>query len=266
MQTFKLLIAALLTVAGLSAAHAADLPMKGDDSLPAIVRIETSRGFGGWFVGGSVNWDNLNVEQRGSLTYPAIVQGEDGPELGTASTGFVGLPDADGSEISFGARFGYLFQIGRLYGGPVAMFDLGGPSAKFNYSDGAFDGSIETTVNWKASLVGKLGVQVLDRVGVYAIAGVAFVDMDVDGKAHYGTPGQGFGLTTNHNETVTALTYGVGVDLKISDGWTGFAEYQRFDLDTFNASGSIFADQIQYGYKGDSTIDTVRVGMTYSFN
>lgn len=276
MKTTKFLFAALFLLVGLPTAFAASLKDAPGATVERVAHIEPIKDFAGAFVGGSVNWDRLDVDQRGSLDWSACDEGTQcflshaiNGEHGTTGTGLVNLPGADDDAISFGARIGYLFQVGRIYGGPVAMFDLGGPSAGISYNDGepfGLTASLEQTVNWKASLVGKAGVQVFDRIGVYGIVGVAFVDVDLDGKAHVGTDGAGFGLTVNHNETLTAFTYGAGVDAKISDRWTGFVEWQRFDLDTFNASGSLFADCLKYGYKGDDTLDTVRVGLTYTFN
>ena len=271
-----LILAMIAVVAGTLSGNAADLDRSSiKDTFadaPAIYKVNS--GFGGGYVGASVNWSSLDVGHSGSIDARNCDKCEHNDEWQFASGT---LPGMSADEFSGGIQAGYNFEIGRVYVGPVVKFDLGGPSASLNRklidSDlpndlGDATGAIDFEVNWSATVAAKLGVQVLDRVGVYGLIGVGFVDVDARGSAHLnvGGPVGGFGVRTdNHSETVTAFAYGAGVDVKITDRWRAFAEWQRFDLDTFNANGSVLLDCIKYGYKADADLDVVRVGLNAAF-
>lgn len=280
----KILTSIVLALGMLGTAHAADIRTSTKDTYaapglnaPAIYKVNS--GFAGGYIGASINWENLDVDQRANLDWSRCDQG-------TACM-FSRLFDVDHETTSIrdslrnmsddaitgGVQIGYNWQVGRVYFGPVAKFDLGGPAADLHRvlagdDDGAITHDIEFKVNWKASLLAKIGVQPADWLGVYAIGGVGFVDVDVNGKLHAGPiPGiGGIGLTSNDNETVTALTYGLGADIRLSDQWRMFAEWQRFDLNTFDTSSSVLIDCLKYNYGGDANLDVFRVGVNYAFN
>lgn len=271
----KLLIAAL-AVAAATSANAADLGGSTKDTysnVPAIHEVART-GFGGGYVGASVNWSSLDVDHSGSIDARNCDKCEHNDEYQFASGK---LPGISGDEFTGGIQAGYNFEIDRVYFGPVVKFDLGGPSASLkrrllDNPNGDFldtDGQIDFEVNWSATVAAKLGVQVLDRVGVYGLIGVGFVDIDARGSVHTNLSPMSIGgisaRTDNHNETVTAFTYGAGVDVKLTERWRAFAEWQRFDLDTFDANGSILLDCIKYGYKADADLDVIRVGLNVAF-
>lgn len=284
--------AAALFAAYAAPASAADISIKDTYSAtpanaPAIYKVNS--GFAGGYVGASINWENLDVDQRANLDWSrctkeygvqcAIRRGVADvfdTEINKDATSFRdSLRGMSDDAITGGVQIGYNWQIGRVYFGPVVKFDLGGPSADLHR---VFDGNendnfavtsdIEFKVNWKASLVGKLGVQAADWLGVYAIGGIGFVDADVNGKLRAGPIDGigGLGLTSHDNETLPALTYGIGADIRLSDSWRMFAEWQRFDLDTFDTSSSVLIDCLRYNYSGDADLDVFRVGVNYAFN
>lgn len=271
----KFLIAALAAIAAHTSAGAADIGVSTKDSYsdaPAIYKVNS--GFGGAYVGGSVNWSNLDVDHSGSLDWS---QCDDCPMNDDRQQISGKLPDMSDDEFTGGIQAGYNFAMDRIYLGPVVKFDLGGPSASLkrtildNPNGDTYDttGKIDFEVNWSATVAAKVGVQVLDNVGVYGLIGVGFVDVDARGSAHMNlSPSSigGFGVRTdNHSDTVTAFTYGFGVDAKITERWRAFVEWQRFDLNTFDASGSLLLDCIEYGYKADADLDVVRVGLNVAF-
>jgi opacity protein-like surface antigen len=273
-----LILAMIAVVAGTLSGNAADLDRSSIKdtfaaNVPAIQEVGRA-GFGGGYVGASVNWSSLDVGHSGSIDARNCDKCERNDEWQFASGT---LPGMSADEFSGGIQAGYNFEIGSVYVGPVVKFDLGGPSASLNRTifddprgrDGDVTGAIDFEVNWSATVAAKLGVQVLDRVGVYGLIGVGFVDVDARGSAHMDLSSLSIGgagvRTDNHSETVTAFAYGAGVDVKITDRWRAFAEWQRFDLDTFNANGSVLLDCIKYGYKADTDLDVVRVGLNAAF-
>jgi opacity protein-like surface antigen len=263
------IFAAIAVIVGVMPAGASDLGGSTKDeptTFPAIYR--TAAHFGGGYIGASVNWERLDVDQRGSLDWSQC----DNCEHNDAGQVWSGkLPGMSDDAFAGGVQAGYNFELGRVYVGPVVKFDLGGPSASLKHSfdeNGDVTGELNFDVNWSATVAAKFGVAVTDRIGVYGFAGVGFVDVDVNGNVHanLGAPIGGIGLNSKaHNDTVTAFTYGVGGDLKITDRWRAFAEWQRFDLDTFNASGSVLLDCVTYGYKGNAELDVIRVGVNVAF-
>lgn len=273
-----LLLAMLVGAMPASAADAwssKDAPAPYSQAAPTVAQT----GFSGAYIGASVNWENLDVTQKGSLTCVGCGETPDEPEASIAEKGDFAedvtlltgrLPSMSDDDFTGGVQIGYNWQFGRLYGGPVAKFDLGGPTASLHRTldvDDEVTGDLQMIVNWKATLAAKLGVQVTDFLGVYGLLGIGLVDADVNGRLHAGPAGGGIGINSAaHSETLAALTYGVGLDVKLSDRWRGFAEWQRFDLDTFDASGGVVLDRLQYGYQGEADLDVVRVGINYSFN
>jgi len=264
-------------------ANAADLPSTKDavggfaiGEMPAIHK----GAFAGAYFGASVNWENLDVDNGATLDWSGC---EDkrvrcafsrlfdvAHETTSVRDSLRGMSD---DKITGGVQLGYNWQVGRLYGGPVVKFDLGGPTASLDRTlagdeEGSISHSLEYSVNWKASILLKGGIQVTDYLGVYALGGVGFVDADVNQALHAGPiPGiGGLGLTSHDNETLTALTYGIGADVKLSDRWRMFAEWQRFDLDTFNSTSSVLIDCLKYNYDGEANLDVVRIGLNYTFN
>lgn len=228
------------------------------------VTIDTARGtFAGPFVGVSVNYDHLDVDHGGSLTpteecETCIFRDALGEE-GVSSR----LPNFDGKGWGGGVRAGYMWQGGRLYGGPVLSVDFGSTDATFRYDDNFVNGKISLEKSWSAQIAGKLGLAVTDRIGVYAIAGwnVAQVEAKLSGEA----AGIG-GFGAKHDDTLTGFSYGAGVDVVLSGNWKGFAEYQRIELDDFKMSGSLFEDCVKFGYDANPTNDVIKVGLTYTFS
>lgn len=272
----KYILAAIAVFAAAVPVGAADIGGSIKDTFSNAPAIQTvgRTGFGGGYVGASVNWSNLEVDHRGSVDWSSCDDCPMNDEYQRISDKLPGMSD---DEFTGGIQAGYNFTAGAVYFGPVVKFDLGGPSATLRRTlienpEGDFldtTGKIEMDVNWTATLAAKLGVQVADWLGVYGLIGVGFVDVDARGGLHVNLQPmtvQGVSLhTQNHSDTITALTYGLGVDVKLTERWRAFAEYQRFDLETFNAGGSFVLDCIEYGYAANADLDVVRVGLNVAF-
>lgn len=269
---------ALATLAGLSAAAAADLPSMKDRYTNETPVSFARQSFAGAYVGASINWDSLNVDHNGELFEEGFGCTRANPQC---TTGVVGLPNMSDDAFSGGIRAGYNFRAGSLYFGPVVMFDLGGLEASLRHEFGSTDneegpnasltGGIDYTVNWKGAIAGKLGVAILnERVGIYGLLGAGLVDTDINGHVRLNVTGAGDftggGLEKHHNEQTFAWVIGGGIEGKLSDNWTVFAEYNRWELDTVNVSGSVLIDNIRYNHESDSHIDVVRVGVTRYFD
>jgi opacity protein-like surface antigen len=122
---------------------------------------------------------------------------------------------------------------------------------------GAFStNTITTTIDWTASLRGKLGYVIGPRL-LYATAGVSFMNMNMAGNGGYGHSnifGGGDFFTTvasssNYSLTKTLVgpTVGVGIEEMLASKWLVRAEY-------------LFADY------GNVNFGNVLIGSTYSDN
>lgn len=268
----KTIIAFAVALLGISAAHAADLPTSLKDRFdnrPAIAQqvtdISPAPVWSGFFVGGSLNFDRLDTENSGGVDWSDCdhcTRRYLDEYFDTKGAIASRLPDLDDTGISGGVRAGYLFQAGRVYGGPVLMADFGKVEAELNHSfDDDVRGKLSIGSSWRAAGVVKGGVIVTDWLGVYGFAGVGLVDVDVNASL---SDGDETVSIMNYRDTVTALTFGAGADLKLSQNVAAFAEWQRFDLDSFDGSKTV--DCFRFVHHGNADLDVIRVGLTYTFN
>jgi outer membrane immunogenic protein len=174
-RLFGLLAATALTVAGVSAASAADLPLRSAPPAPiyAPAPVFTWTGF---YVGGNLGWgwrddDNETVV----LTGPGI------------PTGIVGgtLNFDNGNDGNFlgGGQIGYNYQIGSFVVGVEA--DIQGIATDDNdavfipgpgFAGGTFvPGEFEDSADWFGTVRLRAGVA-FDRFLVYATGGLAYTE------------------------------------------------------------------------------------------
>jgi outer membrane immunogenic protein len=267
----KLALLAALLLGAISPAAAADIPSWKDSratDVPDPVAGDRQP-FAGLAIGLSAQWDRLDVSHSGSLTFPE----GDGP----GDRLDAGFADMDGDGFGFGAQAGYQWQIGRVYFGPrvrgsindadASMDASGITSLSFNGSPAQpVDvpgelGSLSIQNDWQAILDVKLGLAITDRIGIYGFVGYGAASLEATATANVGD-----GISVTHDDTATGLVYGAGVDLKITENWEAFVEYQRFDLGDFSASGAVpGAEFIRYGYQADVNLDAVRFGVNHRF-
>jgi len=259
----RIIYALLAIVAGATSVGAADLRGSTKDvgaDAPAIYQVSKSS-FGGFFVGASVNWDRLDVEHEGSMNWEdcpnCSVQKPLNEYFGTKGGIAGNLPDISDKGIGGGLRGGYMFQAGRIYGGPVLMVD-------FSQVDETYaTGKLSVGSDWRAAAVLKGGVEVIERVGVYGFVGVGMVDISVDGSIGGPVLGGETVSVMGYSDTVTAFTFGGGVDVKLTEHLSAFGEWQRFDLNSFGGSKGV--DCFAFTHDGDANLDVVRVGLNYNF-
>lgn len=263
-----IIAAALMLVAG-ATAHAADMtPSRTytpDDAGPITLHST----FAGAYVGASVNWSQLRGENGTALDWDKCEHCDARAlrkffdvETNGADLSF---PDLKNDQFGGGFRAGYNWQVGRIYGGPLVMVDFGGASSSTSIGDELAGGNVDFNVNIQGTIAGKLGVALTDRIGLYGLVGWSFADVDVDTEAHVGTGEGAVRSSNNHSKYVNGFAYGGGFDVKVTGNLAAFAEYQHVDLSNFDASGALL-DCIKYDYRASPELDTVRVGLTYTFN
>src|SRR6478735_2033707 len=169
-----LLAATALTTAGLSAASAADLPVRAAPPVIAVAPIFTWTGF---YVGGNLGWG-----WRDSNNDPVILTGPGIP--GGLEGGTLLFGNSNDATFTGGGQIGYNYQIGSWVIGAEA--DIQGINNDNNanvvfipgpgFAGGDFvPGEFENGADWWGSVRLRAGVA-FDRVLVYATGGLAYTE------------------------------------------------------------------------------------------
>ncbi len=169
-----LLAATALTTAGLSAASAADLPVRAAPPVIAVAPIFTWTGF---YVGGNLGWG-----WRDSNNDPVILTGPGVP--GGLEGGTLLFGNSNDATFTGGGQIGYNYQIGSWVIGAEA--DIQGINSDNNsnvvfipgpgFAGGDFvPGEFENGADWWGSVRLRAGVA-FDRVLVYATGGLAYTE------------------------------------------------------------------------------------------
>jgi outer membrane immunogenic protein len=172
--------------------------------------------------------------------YPSIWRGV----YGGVHAGFGWSGDADGAVG--GAQAGYNWQSQQyVYGieADISLSDIGvsgsvtacDPDPRFGCATARAGASID----WLATVRGRLGVLVQPSLLLYATAGLAVVH--AEGHASVSIPGRPL-LSASVSDSDTAFVYGVGVESKLSDTMSVRVEYLGFgDIDAVGDFGIVRA-------------------------
>ncbi len=283
MRNILLTTAAVLALS-VTAATAADLPVRGPAVAPAPIFVQ------------QFSWTGFYVGLNAGAAFKGNNRCDDfravNPD-GTTATGFptacgVGRNDDD-AKFTGGAQIGYNWQFGSLVAGVEAdinylnagrnsayTYTSTGPSAPFQGTYTVNNGRDHG--NYFGTVRGRLGFA-FDRALIYATGGLA-----------YGANGRGASATyTGANGTATydagrssdrlGYAIGAGIEYAVSNNWTVKGEYLYADLGggrrggyTCSSTGTTCTDQAATptrfagGGRGDSGIHVVRVGINYLFN
>lgn len=196
-------------------ALAADLPMKAAMMSPVPVYSWT-----GFYVGGFVGagWGTSEVTLN-SITNPLINGGlpviVNLPFTQVTSNGFLG-----------GGQIGYNWQSGGFVFGVEG--DFAGAGIKGTAPCLAVF-SCSSKTNWLATVSGRVGGVVLDKILVYAKGGYAWKNTDYSATD---TAGILFapGATTSATSTRGGWLLGMGAEYAFARNWTGFVEYNYMDF------------------------------------
>ena len=235
-----LLAATALTIAGVSAASAADLPMRAAPPAPIIAAapIFTWTGF---YVGAQVGYGWNANDNDIVLPTGFVVQSGD---FGDSGDGFLA-----------GVHAGYNYQIGSFVigveGDVEGVFgddddDLvivgpgGGVFTNYGFAGNALD--------WQGSIRARAGFA-FDRALIYATGGFAFAGVS-----------DGFGVLGN-DDTLTGWTLGAGIEYAFTNNLTTRLEYRYTNYD----GGDNFFDNVSLG-SNDIEFHTIRAGLSYKFS
>ncbi len=240
----------LLSIAftGASSAHAADVP----DGPPVT--------WTGFYLGGNAGyaWSNadFSIKQTGSWVGSLA-------DLAAATNGSV---DLNGK--TFGGQLGYNLQQGIWVWGIEA--DLGSLSTDASRAGGSIpitsivSFSQRAEVSWMASIRGRLGITV-DRALLYATAGVAFADWDLEMRM---TAAGDSTAVFRESSVQAGWIIGGGIAYVVDQNWSVKAEYLYADFGDAKGS-SIFPPPANANFTHDHKVDLetqiLRAGLNYTF-
>jgi outer membrane immunogenic protein len=201
-------------VLGSGAAFAGGVVAPVVDVAPVVVTPVSpiASAWGGAYVGGSLGYSfggddtiGLDLVSEGTL----IGRGTD-------------LGDADLKGVTAGAHVGYRWQRAKWVFGPELGIEGGSIDGSDDVSAFGLDGTIESEINYIVSLVMKTGYEVTPGTLIYGTAGVAHGDFDYTGTVADDSQSVGY--------SATGYALGLGVERKMNDRMSVFAEYQYRDF------------------------------------
>jgi outer membrane immunogenic protein len=232
----RLILLATALVSSLSAASAADLPLRG--ALPPVPAPAPTY-FQGLYVGA----------QLGGLGFADRTQSIFAPTNATL-TSSVG----HGGSFLGGARAGYDWRYGPIVCGVMA--DLSGARAVTNTTVPVFGYAVRNTLDVNGSLRGRVGVTLFDRGLVYVSGGLALAHLE----HAYATP---FGAAKT-NEVFATPTVGVGVEYAIDSHWRAHIDYRlsgaRGQVEAQNFARPALATRHEFGQ------GALTAGVSYGFD
>jgi outer membrane immunogenic protein len=252
----KILLSSVALLGLVTAASAADLPMRQAPPAPfiAAVPIFTWTGF---YVGAQAGYawgDNNNAFgfNNGSVVTiggtPYLVGGLNN---GDNNDGFV-----VGGHVGYNAQFGQ-FVVG--VEGDLEWADLGGNDNSFALTNLAGQTVVINSglgLDWQGSIRARIGYA-FDRVLVYGTGGFAFAGLNDSNNFNIVSPFFNAG-----DDTVSGWTLGAGVEYAFTNNLTTRIEYR---YTSFDHSGTNVFDDAALNRGSDLDFHTVRVGVSYKF-
>jgi outer membrane immunogenic protein len=259
---------AAFALAGVTAASAADLPVRTYTKAP--VYVDPGFNWSGFYLGGNVgySWGR----SRNTETISQLATGV-GLATGTASN------DVNGA--IGGGQFGYNWQMSNWLFGLETDIQGSGErgSSIFNCVACADNGSTITTtltqkLDWFGTARARAGILATPTLLLYGTGGFAYGEVKTGGSITASNPSGAVVNTTfpGTSSTRAGWTAGAGVEGRIAGNWTWKLEYLYMDLGTVSAgpiaTGITVPRRVEGGasYSSHFTDNIVRVGVNYLFN
>jgi outer membrane immunogenic protein len=249
-RSAKMLLAAAAVTIGMGhASVAADMPMKAQRGT-VLDYVD----WGGLYVGLHLGagWGNVDATATA------------GPPLGPF--GPVTVFSATGNGFIGGGQIGYNVQSGMFVYGIQGDISGSGISGKGPCGILAFPIGCSFDVNWIATVTGRIGGLVNDRLLVYLKGGGAWLDADYAVSGIVAAP-----FAVSQSTTVGGWVLGFGTEYKFSRNLSAFIEYNYMDFgkntETFvlSAAAAGVAGGQAISFEHNDVFHTVKAGVNYMF-
>ncbi len=239
MKKFLLGSVALVALAAVGSATAADMPVKA----PAPVVYNWS----GCYVGGNVGYGR-GRNQASAPTLPGV-------DLGSNT----------GTGIAGGSQIGCDYQFGSWVFGARGMLDWTNVKGSHRPVGPGFTANetLEFKTQWFGTLSGRIGYAVQPQWLAYLTGGAAWVrNSYTDADPTFATPYVG-----QANATRNGWVIGGGLEYKFQRNWSLFAEYNYIELGgrdvTLFYNTNAVVNPFTYHFK--QNLQTILVGLNYRF-
>jgi outer membrane immunogenic protein len=214
-------------------ASAADLGVRRGPAV-APVAVAPIYNWTGFYIGGHVGWGRAETTTRDDFF---------GDSFDTNTDGFLG-----------GGQVGFNYQVGQFVFGVEGQISWTDLSKDFSETAGGFTATLDTKVNWLATIAGRFGVAFGNAL-IYGKGGVAFMDFSATACL------TGFGCV-NRSDTETGWMVGVGLEYGFTPNWSAKIEY---NFNRFDDVGNNILTCAACGIHTDVDIHVVKGGINYRF-
>jgi len=231
----------LLTMGVINGAQAADFPEQSlKDSF-----VEGSSLLKGFYVSGSI----------GSSTLDHTIERNIGAGVVLPAPDSSGVSSVEETDFSGGLAIGYQRHFyNNFYIGIEGFYNFENTSSR------NINGVLVTDIDLEASYGGRLilGADITDRFSIYVHGGATVLDFDINNSYTFAPPRRSRG------ETEVGFSYGVGVNYKIADQWSVFADYTRIEDVDFNGIPEVAGGTGRVN-PNELDLDKISLGIKYSF-
>lgn len=260
MKNSKLIVAAAAAVSamlGISAASAADLPIKGPPTVAAPLPFSWT----GFYIGGHGGYGWRNTSVNISLDGDPTNDAESVPRLlNTSPSGFIG-----------GGQTGYNVQTGILVFGIEADISYARIKGKASAAPVIAGFDIKTTtaeqdVDWFGTARGRVGLAPFDRSLFYVTGGLAYGHVTLSNSIvsqSIGCAGGGFCTAASTSKTSNGWTAGGGWENMLTNNLSAKAEYLYYNLGSISQADPPTGGVVFRVSNGEFKGNIVRFGLNY---
>ena len=256
MRTSLTLLCGGALALSITAANAADLPMKAPAIVPPPIPVYNWTGF---YMGINAGYGWAEIDDAVTpLPQPGF--GFPGFSVSSEPDGFIG-----------GVQIGYNWQTGSFVWGLEADFQgstldetsvlrLGAPAPIGSNS------RVTTELDWFGTIRGRLGVTFMPELLAYVTGGFAYGDVTVSSRTTF-TPAPPFTYVGSGSSTETGWTVGGGLEYGFGN-WSAKIEYLYVSLSAPSHVALPLAANPPFRIRhsvGDLDLNIVRVGLNYRF-
>ena len=261
MRTTLTVLCAGALAFSVTAANAADLPIKAPAIVPPPLPVFSWTGF---YIGvnAGYGWGELD-DAVSPLPSPAA--------FGAAP--FTVRPEPEG--FVGGIQFGYNWQTGNFVWGLEADFqgttlDETKTRAPLSTAAGVpvpgWNSRVKAELDWFGTVRGRLGVTFMPELLAYVTGGFAYGDVKVSSRTTF-TPAAPFTYVGSGSSTETGWTVGGGLEYGFGN-WSAKVEYLYVSLSAPSHVALPLAANPPFRLRhsvGDLDLNIVRVGLNYRF-